>query len=244
STGAATSINGSGAGGFSGINNVVGSGNTADTLSNSAATWTVSGADSGTSGATTYSVFANLADAGGGAFNITTGSVSGTIAGGTGSTLSYAGNAGPVSVNLATGAATSINAGAAGGFSGINNVVGSSNAGDTLTNAAASWTVNGADSGASGGTPYSAFANLTDTGAGNFNIANGGSVSGNLDGGAGSALSYATRTGPVTFDLDGRANLSTGVTGTVSGINSVAGSANTGDTITGNNQTYNLTALN
>src|SRR5207245_1095613 len=135
------------AGGFSGINSVVGSGNGGDTLSNSAVTWTVSGADSGTSGATPYSAFASLADAGGGTFDITTGSQSGKINGGTGSTLSYAGNAGPVSVNLATGAATSINAGAAGGFSGINNVVGSSNAGDTGTNAPASRTAKGADGG-------------------------------------------------------------------------------------------------
>src|SRR4029078_638453 len=99
----------------SGINDVVGSGDAGDTLTNAAATWTLSGSDSGTSdagSAVTYSAFANLADAGGGTFNVTTGTVSGTIAGGTGSSLNYSGASGPVSVNLATGAATAIKGGA------------------------------------------------------------------------------------------------------------------------------------
>src|SRR5262249_38505507 len=155
--------------------------------------------------------------------------------------------------------------------SGINNVTGSADTGDTISgnnqtynltalnvgnNVATSWTsfenvadtgsgtitasaatvtINGGNSGThsrlSGG--FSGIGNISDAGGGTFNIADGGSLSGNLGGGTGSALSYATRTGPVSFDLNGRANLSTGVTGTVTGINSVAGSGSTGDTITG-----------
>src|SRR5207245_1189995 len=115
------------------------------TITASAATATVSGANSGSHSllSGTFAGIGNLSDAGGGTDDITAGSRSGTVDGGTGSTLSYAGNAGPVSVNLATGAATSIEAGTAGGFAGINNVVGSGSANDTLSNSAVTWTVSG-----------------------------------------------------------------------------------------------------
>src|SRR5207244_4380239 len=143
--------------------------------------WTISGANSGTSGGTPYSAFENLADAGAGTFDITTGSQSGTVAGGTGSTLSYAGNAGPVTVNVSLASATFINGGAAGGFSNINNFVGSSSTNDTISGALQVWTISGPNSGTVSGTPWSAFENITDTAAGSF-VGAGGSVSGNITG--------------------------------------------------------------
>src|SRR5688500_19546947 len=106
-------MNGRATGGTAGTTASLGGGDPSDTLTNAAVTWAIDGADSGTSGAVTYADFANLADTGGGTFNVTTASVSGTIKGGTGSTQSYASIAGPVSDDLTDSAASAINRGGA-----------------------------------------------------------------------------------------------------------------------------------
>src|SRR5439155_7572517 len=56
----------------------------------------------------------------------------------------------------------------------------------------------------------------------------------------GGTLDYSAGiTGPVTFDAAARANQTTGIGGTWSGITTVTGSASAGDTVAGNATTYN-----
>ena len=166
-----------------GLGTVAGTGG--GTITGSGRTYNVTGANAGNDGTVFWTNFSSLSDAGGGTFNITTGSLGGTIAGGTGGTLSYAGNAGPVSVNLQTGSASSVT----GGITGINNLIGSGSAGDTLagTNAGTTWTINGANDGTlSTGFTFANFANLVGGSASDNFVLSGGTVSGAINGGGGS----------------------------------------------------------
>ena len=210
--------------GFS-LSTVAGTGG--GTIIGTARTYNVTGADAGNDGAVSWTNFASLSDAGGGTFNLTTGSLSGAIAGGTGSTLSYAGNAGPVSVNLQTGAATSVSA----GITGINNLLGSGSAGDTLTgtNASATWTINGANGGTlSTGFTFANFENLTGGSASDSFVLSGGTVSGAINGGGGSD----TLSGSTTYSISGpNAGTATGVA-SFTGIETLTG--------TGGNDTFTL----
>ena len=173
-----------------GLGTVAGTGG--GTITGSGRTYNVTGANAGNDGTVFWTNFSSLSDAGGGTFNITTGSLGGTLAGGTGGTLSYAGNAGPVSVNLQTGSASSVT----GGITGINNLIGSGSAGDTLagTNAGTTWTINGANDGTlSTGFTFANFANLVGGSASDNFVLSGGTVSGAINGGGGSdALAGST----------------------------------------------------
>ncbi|MEB3332516.1 MAG: hypothetical protein VKI83_08500 [Synechococcaceae cyanobacterium] len=127
-SGGATGISGA----ISGLDSLVGSGNS-DALTSSSAdnTLVLSGANSGAlDSALSFSAFESV-DLGSGndAAQFTSGdSLSGTLAGGSGSdTLDYSGYGSAVTVNLATGSATGT-----GGISGFETVLGSS-AADTIT---------------------------------------------------------------------------------------------------------------
>ena len=234
-------------GGFANIEKIVGSSSTADTLigANAANTWTISAANGGTVGAFTFSAIENLTGGtGADAFKFTTGSVSGKIDGGAGTdTLDYSGDGGvAVTVNLATGTATKT-----GGFANIENVVGSSSTADTLigANAANTWTISAANGGTVGAFTFSSIENLTGgTGADTFKFTTG-SVTGKIDGGAG--------TDTLDFSGDGGAaatvNLATAKatkTGGFANIENLVGSSSTADTLIGANaaNTWTISAAN
>jgi len=188
----------------------------------------------------TYSSFENLADAGGGTFDVTTGSQSGTLAGGTGSTLSYAGNAGAVTVNVSTASATFVKGGGAGGFTNINNFMGSSSTADTLTGANRVWNISGLNSGTVSGTPWSAFENISDSSAGQF-VGGGGSVSGSIIGGAGATTLSGIITSGGSQTYNGAVTLASASTLNAGGSNiSFASTINGGGNSLATNNTGTL----
>jgi hypothetical protein len=163
-------------------------------------------------------------------------SVSGTIAGGGGrELLDYSGYTwGPIAVNLQTATATLVNGGAAGGFTRINGLVGSPNAGDTLIgpDAATTWLITGTTNWV-GAISFSAIENIVG-GAGDdsFRFTNGASLPGTIDGGAGSnTLNYAAfdAAHPITVNL--AAGTATGTAG-IANIQNVTGGAGN-DTLIG-----------
>ena len=195
-------------------------------------TWTISGANAGSVGVTTFSNLQNLT---GGTLNDTfkftaAGSVSGKVNGGTGTnTLDYSGDGGiAATVNLATLAATKT-----GGFANIQSLVGSS-AADTLIgpNVANTWILSGVNAGTVGTVAFSAVENLTGGTLNDlFKFPDGGSVSGVVNGGGGTdTLGYGLRTTGVTVNLT--AGTAT-ATGGVANIQNVTGTP-ANDTITGN----------
>lgn len=218
---------------FSNINSFVGSSSSDKIIGpNSATTWTLTGANAGSAGGTSFSSFENLVGGSGAdsfAFQ-NGGSISGNIDGGTGSnTLDYSASSGPVTVDLQTSTATGIS----GTFSNIASFVGSSGS-DLLIgpDAGAFWTLGGANSGSVAGATFSSFENLLGgSGADSFVFQNGGSVSGNIDGGLGSnALDYSLNAGPVTVNL--QTTTATDIGGTFSNIGTFFGSLGS-DTLIG-----------
>ena len=210
---------------FTGIESFTGDGAN-DTLvgGNVANTWNITGTGDGTVGSVSFTDFANLT---GGTDDDTfdfgaSGSLSGTIDGGgqsTKDTLGYADVTGPITVNLQTGAASLIYGGAASGFSNIEDLVGSGNSGDTLVgaNTAQTWNITGADVGNIGGVmTFASFANLAGgTDDDTFDFGASGSLSGMIDGEAGSdTLDYADFSTSISVTL---ANDGTGTESHISG---------------------------
>ncbi|MBK9019610.1 MAG: hypothetical protein IPL72_06255 [Sulfuritalea sp.] len=239
-TGAASFALGGGAstgmGGWSGITTVAGSGNS-DTVTGAGQTYTLDDAtaNAGSNGTVAWTSIENLTDSGAGIFQMGTGgSVAGTLTA-VGGTVSYATRTGAASFALGGGASTGM-----GGWSGITTVAGSGNS-DTVTGAGQTYTLDDAtaNAGSNGTVAWTSIENLTDSGAGIFQMGTGGSVAGTLTA-VGGTVSYATRTGAASFALGGGA--STGMGGW-SGITTVAGSGNS-DTVTGAGGTYNLTGVN
>ncbi|HEY2586240.1 MAG TPA: calcium-binding protein [Tepidisphaeraceae bacterium] len=232
---------------FADIGNFVGSPSNADTISgaNVDETWTISGANSGSVGADTFSSFENLI--GGPAKDnfvfLPGGSVAGNIDGAGGvNTLDYSALAGPITVNLTTGTGPGIG----GTFANISNFVGSAGS-DTLVGPAGTtaWSITGANAGTVGSNSFSSFENLTG-GAGDdtFAFQPGGSVSGNIDGGAGTnTLDYSALAGPITINL--QTNAAPGIGGVFANITNFVGSAGS-DTLIGPNATtqWNVTGAN
>ena len=109
----------------------------------------------------------------------------------------------------------------------------------TLRAAGGTWNLTGSNQGSVAGLTFTSAGNLTDTGAGVFNM-NDGSVSGNIAAVNGS-LNYSGTTGPVTMDLT--AKTGSGIGGTWNGIATVTGGG-ASDTMGGTSATYNLTAAN
>ena len=234
---------------FTAVETVIGgAGN--DTLAGNN-TYTVTGANSGTASGLsgTWSGIENLTgNAGANTFNLATGgSLSGTIDGlGGHDTLSYGTRATAVTIDLANLTATDI-----GNFANIETLVGGSGSGDRLigTDNDSNWTVTGANAGTiddtSVGAPssvefdFSGFEQLQGgSGADSVTIAVAGSVSGNVDGGAGlDTFTYQTRGTAVTVNLQsGSAADGSSTFANFSGFESFIGSAATNDKLVGRNQ--------
>ncbi len=193
-------------GGFTNIQKLVGSTSAADSLigPNLANTWTLAGINAGTVGAFGFSAIESLT---GGASTDTfkfaaAGSVTGKINGGAGANaLDYSGDGGLVAtVNLAASTAT-----ATGGFANVQSLVGSTSAADKLIgpNAISTWTLTAINAGTVGTFGFSGVENLTGgTSADTFKFT-AGSVTGEIDGGAGAnALDYSGDGGTAaTVDL-------------------------------------------
>ncbi len=221
-----------GMGGWSGITTVAGSGNS-DTVTGAGQTYTLDNAtaNAGSNGTVSWTSIENLTDSGAGIFQMgTAGSVAGTLTAVNG-TVSYATRTAAASFALGGGASTGM-----GGWSGITTVAGSGNS-DTVTGAGQTYTLDNAtaNAGSNGTVSWTSIENLTDSGAGIFQMGTAGSVGGTLTAVNGT-VSYATRTAAASFALGGGA--STGMGGW-SGITTVAGSGNS-DTVTGAGQTYTL----
>ena len=208
--------------------------------------YTVTGANAGTVGAYTFSSFENLT--GGPANDVFVfqpgGSLAGGIDGGGGTnTLDYSFYGGPVSVNLATGAATGIGT----SLTNLSNFLGSGSNADTLGGPAgdATWSITGTNAGSVNGNTFSSFENLAG-GAGNdtFAFTTGGSVSGNIDGGAGTnTLDYSALAGPVTVNL--QTAKASDIGGTFANVSNFVGSLGS-DSLTGPDAAtqWNITAAN
>ncbi|MDD2899079.1 MAG: hypothetical protein PHI31_10235, partial [Desulfuromonadaceae bacterium] len=185
-----------------------------------------------------YTGIGNLADTGAATFRFAAG---GSVAGGitaNGGTLDYsAGIVGPVVVNLASKTGTGVGT----TWSGITSITGSG-ASDTMAGAGTVYNLTGIDAGTSGTVSWTSFENLHDMTAGTFNMGSDGTITGNLDGGSNAALDYGSYATPVTVNLTTQTG--SGIGGTWSGITTVTGSAHSSDTITGSNQTFNLTGVN
>ncbi|MBW4053914.1 MAG: filamentous hemagglutinin N-terminal domain-containing protein [Proteobacteria bacterium] len=184
-----------------------------------------------------YTNIGNLTDTGAGDFKFgPAGGVSGNINAASG-TLDYTGRNADVDINLAGTAKSTTGIG--GAWSGIANIIGSSGAADTMGGINTTYNLTGPNAGNSNGVSWTSFENLHDTAAGIFKFADAGRVSGGVIANGGT-LDYSDITGPVTVDLT--AHKAPGIDGTWNGITTVAGSIHS-DTITGSNQTYNLTGV-
>ena len=199
---------------FANIQNLVGSSDTTLVGPNTATTWNITGLSAGTVVGYQFSAISNLA--GGSAddrFVFADGAMMyGTIDGNAGTdTLDYSAYTTNVAVNLQTGTATGT-----GGLRNIEILIGGSG-NNTLTGANAdnAWQITGANAGSVDGTTFTGFGILTGgTANDTFVFADGASVTGRLDGGAGlNALDYSAYTTSVTVNL---------LTGTATGTNGVA----------------------
>jgi hypothetical protein len=200
-----------------------------------ATTWNITNTNAGT--ITGVATFTNVQNLTGGAADDTfqfapAGSVTGGVSGGLGTNrLDYSLDGGSAAtVNLATSTASRT-----GGIAGIQALVGSTSAVDRLIgpNATNLWSITGANAGSVGTFSFSAVENLTGgSGVDEFAFGNDKSVSGAIDGGAGSNwLDYALYTTPVAVNL--ATGTATGASGGIAGIQDVRGGSG-GNTLTGN----------
>jgi Ca2+-binding RTX toxin-like protein len=160
------------------------------------------------------------------------GKLDGILTGNSG-TLDYSQANRPVTVNLANNSASNIDGGLAGGISSISAMIGN-NKHTTLVgmDLANTWNITGANQGtvsnSAGSFPFSQVANLTGGGGtDNFVFQQAGSVSGAVDGGAGTnTLDYSHYTGDIRVDLlTGAADLvNQDAAGSVANIADVTGS--------------------
>jgi hypothetical protein len=211
--------------------------------------WLLTGPGSGTlTGGITFSGIANLTGGTGtDIFKFTpAGSVAGKIDGAGGSnTLDYSLFGGPTGVNLQTSTATGT-----GGFLHFGSLAGAGTLADTLIGpkASSTWTLTGAGAGTVGSFHFSAIANLTGgPGADTFKFMPGGSVAGTIDGGGGSnKLDYSGIGGPIAMTLTGPASGTASGTGGFANIQTLVGSGNSLDTLTGpnTNNIWNITNPN
>jgi hypothetical protein len=211
-------------------------------------TWDLTSSNAGTlDGTTSFTGIGNLIGGSGAddfVFTTSTASASGSINGGSGAnTLDFSTRGTAITVNLANGNTTGIG----GGWTNIATVIGSSSFTSTLVGANTTnvWDISGANSGNLNGTlAFANFQNLTG-GAVNdtFTFLPGGSLSGNLTGGAPiNTLDYSHFGSPVTVNL--AAKTATAIGGTWSNIQDFDGTATT-DMLIGNNanSTWSLTGF-
>ena len=208
-------------------------------------TWIIWSTDDFFVGSESFSAFDNIyGGANADTFSFSSGgSLSGTVDGSSGTnTLDYSHIAGPVTVNFQTSQATFL-----GGFLHINNVIGSQSSNDTLIGPDASWIISGFNSGSVNSITFSSMENLTGApGDDTFAFKPGGSISGNLDGGAPpgtNTLDYSALSTNVTVNL--ATHTATGIGGTFSNINGFTGGSGT-NTVVGPNTptTYTITGHN
>ena len=204
-------------------------GSASDTLTGPDATntWNVTGTNSGTLNGMTFSSFENLTG-GTGADTFTfsnAATLAGTIDGGAGTdSVSYSAYTTSLSISMAK-------------HLNLESITGGS-ASDTLTgpDATNTWNVTGANSGTLNGMTFSSFENLTGgTGADTFTFSNAATLSGTIDGGAGTdSVSYSAYTTSLSISMAKHLNLES-ITG---------GSAS--DTLTGPDatNTWNVTGTN
>ncbi len=230
-------------GSFSNIQTLTGSANAIDTLTgrDQDNTWLINGTNSGSvedSGATDTIVFSEMENLNGGVGNgddtfsfTTSGSVSGTIDAGnhtTGDIVDYSLMT-TVNVTLANAANGVVNA----------ETIQGNNTDSTLTgtNANNTWLITGENDGTVAGVTFVDFNNLVGGSLADiFNLAEGGSITGLIDGGAGSnTLQRSNTTGTNTWILT-TANAGTLNGGSFSNIQTLTGSANATDTLTGRDQ--------
>lgn len=243
-------------GGIVAIQQVIGSGTANDYLygSNINNVWTVNGPNAGNiNGSFFYSGIENLV--GGtqddkfvivapgpgvsGAFQ------SGTIDGqGGNNTLDYSQRGSAVLVNLQTTQATAVG----GGFTSIQNVLGSATADDLLIgkNTANNWIITSGDTGNVNGLNFTGFESLTGGSSTDFfKFGATGFVRGAINGGAGSnTLDYSSRTAGVVTNL--QTNSSTAIGKTFGGISVLIGANAGGNALTGNdyNNNWNISGAN
>jgi len=257
---------------YSGFNltTVAGSGSSA-TIIGSNQTYHLTGANAGNNGTLSWTSFENLSDSGAGNFVFANGaSVTGTLSASAG-TLDYSayttavnlglggtatGTGGWSGITTAKGGAASdtisgsnqtynlvgLNAGNNGtvGWSSFENIA-DAGTGTITATGGQTYNLSGSNAGTIAGLlsgSYTGIGHLSDSGAGNFVFANGASATGTLSASAGT-LDYSAYTTAVNVGLGGTA---TG-TGGWSGITTAKGGA-ASDTISGSNQTYNLTGAN
>jgi CSLREA domain-containing protein len=215
--------------------------------------WALTGGNAGTLDSTVaFSGIANLTGgAAGDTFSFAAGaSVSGTIDGGGGAnTLDFSGRTTAVTVTLVAGGPNK--ATATGAWTNIGTVIGSGAATNTLVggNTTNVWDLTGTNAGTLNGTlAFSGFQNLTGGSVNDrFAFLPGGSISGNLQGGAPvNTLDYSGYGSPVTVNLGART--ATGIGGTWANIQNVTGTSTT-DTLIGpgtptSTTTWTLTGTN
>ncbi|HSW94465.1 MAG TPA: hypothetical protein VLJ15_08975 [Gammaproteobacteria bacterium] len=197
---------------FSNIGSFTGNGNNGTlTGPNGTQTWNVTGSSSGTVGGSTFASFGNLTGGtGNDSFVFSDGqSISGSLNGGSGTnSLDLSAYTTLVSVNLQAATATGVGA----TYSNITSFTGNGSNG-TLTgpNGTQTWNVTGSSSGTVGGSTFVSFGNLTGgTGNDSFIFGNGNSISGSLNGGAGTnSLDLSAVVSPASVNLQ---------TATVTGI--------------------------
>jgi hypothetical protein len=244
---------------WSGITTATASSNS-DTIKGAGQTYTITGSNAGTNGTVSWTSFENITDTAAGTVreaNATwtiTGSSAGTVTNLSGTFSGIANlqdtGTGTLKEANATWTITGANAGTvtnlSGSFSGMGNLQDTANTG-TLEATNATWTLNASNTGTMSNLSgsFTGMANLADLGAGAFNMhgTGNGSITGNLVSTNPGSISYAGYTTPVTLQLSGAANQSTGIAGTWSGITSATGSSNS-DTIKGTAQTYTVTGAN
>ena len=199
-------------------------------------TYNITGSNSGTVGAMTFSKFGTLVGAAGNdtfKFN-STALLTGSIDGGTGTnTLDYSALATQVTLNLATLTASRITS----PFSNIQNIKGGTFAANPIIGPAVSTTFNitGMNTVTVNGLSFSSFGKIIGGAADDtFVLSNGAGLSNGIDGGPGmNWLDYSAYTTPSVVNLSTGA--ATGFGSAIANIRNVrGGSAN--DTLTGNNQ--------
>jgi hypothetical protein len=208
---------------FANISQVLGTSNFTDVLkgTNNGDTWDLFRQNGGGVNGVDFVSFENLVGGSGDDTFLFDGSIArifGNLDGGGGTnTLDYSNTPGPITVNFNTHKASLIQ----GTFANIQNVIGSQSPNDVIIGPDANWIIDGADAGSVNGITFSSIENLegsddVDT----FVFKPGGSISGDLDGGAGSnTLDYSNLTGQVTLDLAN--HKATGIGGTFSNIGSI-----------------------
>ena len=227
-----------GVGSWNGITKVVGSSNS-DTIAGSGATYNLTGANAGNSGAVSWTSFENLADATGTANFGTVGTLSGNAAVATLNYASYASNVTATFTGANAGTATGV-----GSFSGVTTLNANAAQNNTVAGSGLTYVLDNTTSnkGVADGVTWTAFQNIADT-TGTVNFATSGFITGNV---TVQKLDYGSFGSNLTLGINGEnlITVSGGIGGTPIGVSQVNGNASKNNVIDGTGLTYNLTGSN